>query len=79
MIYNQFGEEYEKGRPFIKKEFPYVSKEHGFSDVIDNYSRFSEEFPLVGGDGVKRRLFQIEGRIMVQKVFLNGLLSQMVT
>ncbi|MEI3604177.1 T7SS effector LXG polymorphic toxin [Pseudogracilibacillus sp. SE30717A] len=51
----------EKGKPFIEKEFPHVSKEHGFSDVIDNYSRFAEEFPLVGGDGIKRELFQITG------------------
>ncbi|MED2183215.1 WXG100 family type VII secretion target [Bacillus wiedmannii] len=51
----------EKGKPFIEKEFPHVSKEHGFSDVIDNYSRFAEEFPLVGGDGIKRELYQITG------------------
>ncbi|SPN74639.1 conserved hypothetical protein [Brochothrix thermosphacta] len=43
------------------KEFPNVSKEHGFLDIIDNYSRFADEFSLVGGDGVKRKLFQIEG------------------
>ncbi|OLP66855.1 Ribonuclease YxiD [Bacillus pumilus] len=51
----------EKGKPFIEKEFPHVSKEHGFSDVIDNYSRFAEEFPLVGGDNIKRGLYQITG------------------
>jgi|GEM_PF-1921511 len=51
----------EKGKPFIEKEFPQISKEHGFSDVIDNYSRFAQEFPLVGGDEVKRKLFQISG------------------
>ncbi|MES5925441.1 WXG100 family type VII secretion target [Bacillus cereus group sp. MG9] len=51
----------EKGKPFIEKEFPHVSKEHGFSDVIDNYSRFAEEFPLEGGDRIKRELYQITG------------------
>ncbi|MBK5471323.1 MULTISPECIES: WXG100 family type VII secretion target [Bacillus] len=51
----------EEGKPFIEKEFPHVSKEHGFSDVIDNYSRFAEEFPLVGGDRIKRELYQITG------------------
>jgi len=51
----------EKGKPFIEKEFPHVSKEHGFSDVVDNYSRFAENFPLVGGDNIKRELYQIKG------------------
>lgn len=51
----------EKGKPFIDKEFPHVSKEHGFSDVVDNYSRFAQKFPLVGGDDVKRELYQIKG------------------
>jgi len=41
----------------IIKEFPHVSKEHGFPDIIDNYSRYADEFSLVGEDGVKRRLF----------------------
>ncbi|MGG0516649.1 T7SS effector LXG polymorphic toxin [Bacillus pseudomycoides] len=49
------------GKPIIVKEFPHVPKEHGFSDIVDNYSRFSDEFPLVGGDEVSRRFFQIEG------------------
>ncbi|WP_262386309.1 hypothetical protein, partial [Bacillus sp. Xin] len=50
-----------KGRPIIEKEFPHVPKEHGFSDIVDNYSRFADEFPLVGGDEITRRFFQIEG------------------
>ncbi|MGA3603268.1 hypothetical protein [Lysinibacillus agricola] len=51
----------EKGKPIIEKEFPHVPKEHGFSDVVDNYSRFSEKFPLVGGDKIERELYQITG------------------
>ncbi|HDR8187527.1 T7SS effector LXG polymorphic toxin [Bacillus cereus] len=51
----------EKGKPIIVKEFPHVPKEHGFSDIVDNYSRFADEFPLVGGDRISRRFFQIEG------------------
>ncbi|WP_339213330.1 hypothetical protein [Solibacillus sp. FSL W8-0372] len=51
----------EKGKPIIVREFPHVAKEHGFSDVIDNYSRFAKEFPLVGGDQVERELYQIIG------------------
>jgi len=51
----------EKGKPFIEKEFPHAPKEHGFSDVVDNYSRFSEKFPLVGGDKIERELYQITG------------------
>ncbi|MDM5351657.1 hemolysin [Lysinibacillus sphaericus] len=51
----------EKGKPIIEKEFPYAPKEQGFSDVVDNYSRFSEKFPLVGGDKIERELYQITG------------------
>ncbi|MCT6942576.1 MAG: hypothetical protein M3Z62_19330 [Metasolibacillus sp.] len=51
----------EKGKPIIEKEFPHVSKEHGFSDIIDNYSRFADKFLCIGGDGVKRELYQITG------------------
>ncbi|WP_235676397.1 hypothetical protein [Bacillus mycoides] len=50
-----------RGKPIIVKEFPHVPKEHGFSDIVDNYSRFADEFPLVGGDRISRRFFQIEG------------------
>ncbi|WP_242491290.1 hypothetical protein [Bacillus cereus] len=45
----------------IVKEFPHVPKEHGFSDIVDNYSRFADEFPLVGGDEISRRFFRLEG------------------
>ncbi|MBO0424012.1 pre-toxin TG domain-containing protein [Enterococcus plantarum] len=51
----------QKGRPVIEKEFPHVPKEHGFPDIVDNYPTVANEFPLVGGDGVNRRFFQIEG------------------
>ncbi|MEI5993269.1 T7SS effector LXG polymorphic toxin [Candidatus Enterococcus mansonii] len=50
-----------KGKPVIEKEFPHVPKEHGFPDIVDNYPSGANEFPLVGGDGVNRRFFQIEG------------------
>lgn len=50
-----------KGRPIIEKEFPQVAKEHGFPDIIDNYPTAANEFPLVGGDGLNRKFFQIEG------------------
>ncbi|MCI1696915.1 pre-toxin TG domain-containing protein [Aneurinibacillus aneurinilyticus] len=35
--------------------------QHGFNDIIDNYTPYSKEFEIVGGDGVKRKLYQIEG------------------
>lgn len=44
----------------IAKEFPNIPLEHGFPDIFDNCSRFAEEFSITGGDGIKRRLFQVE-------------------
>lgn len=35
--------------------------EHGFNDIIDNYARYAEEFSITGGDGIERKLYQIEG------------------
>uniref|UniRef100_UPI001B7FA5AD LXG domain-containing protein n=1 Tax=Fictibacillus gelatini TaxID=225985 RepID=UPI001B7FA5AD len=35
--------------------------QHGFNDIIDNYTPHAKEFEIVGGDGVKRKLYQIEG------------------
>ena len=35
--------------------------QHGFNDIIDNYAQYSKEFDIVGGDGVSRKLYQIEG------------------
>ncbi|WP_193352499.1 phosphoserine aminotransferase [Heyndrickxia coagulans] len=37
--------------------------QHGFNDIIDNYAQFADEFEFVGGDRVKRKLYQIEGGI----------------
>ncbi|WP_077611772.1 hypothetical protein [Clostridium sp. Marseille-P2415] len=36
---------------------------HAFNDIIDNYAGQATEFPLVGGDGVERSLYQIEGSL----------------
>ncbi|MGM0148478.1 hypothetical protein [Enterococcus mundtii] len=49
------------GKPIIDKEFPHVLKEHGFSNIVDNYPTVANEYSLVGGDGISRRFFQIEG------------------
>lgn len=35
--------------------------QHGFNDIIDNYTPKAKEFEIVGGDGVRRNLYQIEG------------------
>ncbi|GED01733.1 ribonuclease YxiD [Bacillus atrophaeus] len=35
--------------------------QHGFNDIIDNYTPYAKEFEIVGGDGIKRDLYQIEG------------------
>ncbi|WKB76416.1 hypothetical protein QYM22_18875 [Bacillus glycinifermentans] len=35
--------------------------QHGFNDIIDNYTQYATEFEIVGGDGIKRELYQIEG------------------
>ena len=35
--------------------------QHGFNDIIDNYAQYAKEFDIVGGDGISRRLYQIEG------------------
>ena len=35
--------------------------QHGFNDIIDNYAQYDKEFDIVGGDGVSRKLYQIEG------------------
>ena len=48
-------------KPIIDKEFPHVPKEHGFSNIVDNYPTIANEYSLVGGDGISRRFFQIEG------------------
>ena len=35
--------------------------EHGFNDIIDNYAQYAEEFNIIGGDGIERKLYQIKG------------------
>ncbi|WP_204902515.1 hypothetical protein, partial [Clostridium estertheticum] len=35
--------------------------QHGFNDIIDNYAQHAKEFDIVGGDGVLRKFYQIEG------------------
>ncbi|MCK0473702.1 hypothetical protein MW695_20330, partial [Alkalihalobacillus sp. APA_J-10(15)] len=37
--------------------------QHGFNDIIDNYTPYAKEFKITGGDGVQRNLSQIEGGI----------------
>lgn len=36
---------------------------HAFNDIIDNYAGDATKFSLVGGDGVERSLYQIEGSL----------------
>lgn len=36
---------------------------HAFNDIIDNYAGYATKFSLVGGDGVERSLYQIEGSL----------------
>ncbi len=35
--------------------------QHGFNDIIDNYTPHAKEFEIIGGDGASRNLYQIEG------------------
>lgn len=37
--------------------------QHAFNQIIDNYSRYAKQFRCIGGDGVERTLFQIEGSL----------------
>jgi len=36
---------------------------HAFNDIIDNYAGDATKFSLMGGDGVERSLYQIEGAL----------------
>lgn len=36
---------------------------HAFPDIIDNYAGCGQHFPLVGGDGIERDLYQVEGSL----------------
>jgi RHS repeat-associated protein len=37
--------------------------EHYFSNIVDNYASYATKFPLKGGDGVFRDLYQIQGSL----------------
>ncbi|MCY9775536.1 hypothetical protein M5W62_21660, partial [Paenibacillus larvae] len=37
--------------------------QHAFNEIIDNYAGHAKSFDIVGGDGVKRNLYQIEGSL----------------
>ena len=41
--------------------------QHAFNDIIDNYAGDATKFPLEGGDGVNRSLYQIEGSLNGKK------------
>ena len=41
--------------------------QHAFNDIIDNYAGDATMFPLKGGDGVNRLLYQIEGSLNGKK------------
>ena len=36
---------------------------HNFDKIIDNFARYAEKFELIGGDKIKRVLYQIEGSL----------------
>ena len=40
---------------------------HAFNDIIDNYAGDATQFLLIGGDGVKRTLYQLEGSLNGKK------------
>ncbi|WP_200875245.1 S-layer protein [Bacillus gaemokensis] len=40
---------------------------HAFNNIIDNYVSYASKFDLVGGDGVKRQLYQVEGSLNGKK------------
>ena len=37
--------------------------QHAFNDIIDNYAGYATKFTIKGGDGVKRKLYQIKGSL----------------
>lgn len=37
--------------------------QHAFNDIIDNYAGDATKFNIIGGDGVERSLYQIEGSL----------------
>jgi hypothetical protein len=42
--------------------------QHAFNDIIDNYAGQAQKFPLKGGDGITRDLYQIEGSLNGKQV-----------
>ncbi|WP_432408146.1 S8 family serine peptidase [Wukongibacter sp. M2B1] len=40
-----------------------LDAQHAFDDIIDNYASYADEFDLVGGDGISRKLYQVEGSL----------------
>ncbi|MED1093567.1 S-layer protein [Bacillus paramycoides] len=44
-----------------------IDELHAFNNIIDNYVSYASKFDLVGGDGVKRQLYQVEGSLNGKK------------
>jgi len=41
--------------------------QHAFNNIIDNYAGDATKFPLKGGDGVNRSLYQLKGSLNGKK------------
>ena len=52
---------------------------HAFNDIIDNYAGDATKFSLVGGDGVERQLYQIEGSLNGKKGIFEWIIDPDVT
>lgn len=44
-----------------------LDAQHAFDDIIDNYASYADEFDLVGGDGITRKLYQVDGSLNGKK------------
>ncbi|OFD77171.1 hypothetical protein BWGOE8_32830 [Bacillus mycoides] len=44
-----------------------IDELHAFNKIIDNYVNYASKFDLVGGDGIKRQLYQVEGSLNGKK------------
>ena len=40
-----------------------LDEHHAFPDIVDNYASYARHFTIVGGDGKKRLLLQLEGSL----------------